>query len=50
MLNYPKEESKGGVEWCSLIDPEDYFDPINIYIHGITETDVAGAPKTNEVA
>lgn len=36
-------------EWCSLIDPEDYFDPINIYIHGITETDVEGAPKINEV-
>jgi len=37
-------------EWCTLIDPEDFFDPINIYIHGITETDVEGAPKINEVA
>lgn len=37
-------------EWSSLIDPEDYFDPINIYIHGITEKDIKGAPKVNEVA
>jgi DNA polymerase-3 subunit epsilon len=32
-------------EWSSLIDPKDYFDFINIDIHGITENDVAGAPK-----
>jgi DNA polymerase-3 subunit epsilon len=44
------EDNKLIDEWCSLIDPEDYFDPINIYIHGITETDVEGAPKINEVA
>lgn len=31
-------------EWSSLIDPEDYFDDINIDIHGITEEDVVGAP------
>ncbi len=37
-------------EWCSLIDPEDYFDSMNIYIHGITEKDIDGAPKINEVA
>lgn len=37
-------------EWSSLIDPEDYFDPINVYIHGITEKDIKGAPKVNEVA
>lgn len=36
-------------EWSSLIDPEDYFDSINIGIHGITEKDVAGAPKFSEV-
>ncbi|MEJ2200554.1 MAG: exonuclease domain-containing protein [Desulfuromonadaceae bacterium] len=36
-------------EWSSLIDPEDYFDFINIGIHGITEEDVAGAPKFSEV-
>ena len=22
-------------EWSTLIDPEDYFDGMNIYIHGI---------------
>jgi len=32
-------------EWSSLVDPEDYFDSINIGIHGITEDDVVGAPK-----
>ena len=32
-------------EWSSLVDPEDYFDSINVNIHGITEEDVRGAPK-----
>jgi DNA polymerase-3 subunit epsilon len=36
-------------EWSSLVDPEDYFDFINIDIHGITEKDVIGAPKFSEV-
>jgi DNA polymerase-3 subunit epsilon len=36
--------------WSSLIDPEDYFDGMNISIHGITEDDVAGAPKFPAVA
>lgn len=31
-------------EWYSLIDPKDYFDGINVSIHGITEADVRGAP------
>ena len=31
-------------EWSSLVDPEDYFDYINIDIHGITEEDVADSP------
>ena len=31
-------------EWSSLIDPEDYFDLMNIYVHGITEGDIKGAP------
>ncbi len=44
------EDNKLIDEWCSLIDPEDYFDPINISIHGITETDVEGASKINQVA
>jgi DNA polymerase-3 subunit epsilon len=37
-------------EWCSLIDPEDYFDSTNICIHGITKEDVAGSPKIDEIA
>lgn len=28
-----------------LIDPEDYFDDLNVSIHGICPKDVAGAPK-----
>jgi len=36
-------------EWSSLVDPEDYFDFINIDIHGITEDDVIGAPKFPDV-
>jgi DNA polymerase III subunit epsilon len=37
-------------EWSSLIDPEDYFNPINIDIHGIDEEDVVGSPTLPEVA
>lgn len=36
-------------EWSSLIDPEDYFDFVNISIHGITEDDVVGAPTFPKV-
>lgn len=31
-------------EWRSYVDPEDYFDPVNISIHGITEEMVLGQP------
>jgi len=31
-------------KWQSFIDPEDYFDPLNISIHGIDEEKVIGAP------
>lgn len=37
-------------EWSCLVDPEDYFDFINIDIHGITEEDVEGKPTFPEVA
>ena len=30
--------------WQSLVNPEDYFDPWNVAIHGITEDTVAGSP------
>lgn len=32
-------------EWKTYVDPEDYFDPINVDIHGINETKVRGAPN-----
>jgi DNA polymerase-3 subunit epsilon len=31
-------------QWGSLVDPEDYFDPFNSSIHGITPQMVDGAP------
>lgn len=31
-------------EWKSYINPEDYFDGVNVSIHGITEETVEGAP------
>lgn len=31
-------------EWVTLLNPKDYFDYINISIHGIDERDVADAP------
>lgn len=31
-------------EWKSYVDPEDWFDPVNISIHGIDENVVKGAP------
>lgn len=37
-------------EWYSLVDPEDYFDPVNISIHGIDERMVAGSPTFQDVA
>lgn len=35
--------------FISLIDPDDYFDAMNISIHGIDEEAVRGAPKFGEV-
>lgn len=36
-------------EWESRVDPEDYFDGINISIHGIDEIAVKGAPTFPEL-
>lgn len=36
-------------EWCQLVDPEDWFDDINVGIHGITEKSVKGQPTLPEV-
>jgi DNA polymerase III subunit epsilon len=35
--------------WKSLINPEDYFHPINVSIHGIDEGDVQSSPRWSEV-
>ena len=35
--------------WQTLINPEDWFDPWNISIHGIDENDVRGSPTLPEV-
>ncbi len=37
-------------EWVTLVDPEDYFDFINVSIHGIDETTVSGAPTFPAIA
>ena len=36
--------------WSTLVNPEDYFAPINTAIHGISVAMVADAPKLPEVA
>jgi DNA polymerase-3 subunit epsilon len=36
-------------EWKSLVDPEDWFSPFNINVHGITEDMVVGAPTLPEL-
>lgn len=37
-------------EWKTYVDPEDYFDGINVSIHGIDEAAVRGAPTFPELA
>ncbi|MGO8755510.1 MAG: exonuclease domain-containing protein [Gallionellaceae bacterium] len=37
-------------EWSTLIDPEDYFDEVNIFIHGIEPRMVKGQPKLPDIA
>lgn len=36
-------------EWYSLVDPQDYFDGLNVSIHGIDEEQVRGAPTYAEI-
>jgi len=36
-------------QWVTLVDPEDYFDKVNISIHGIEPGMVAGQPKLPDV-
>jgi len=37
-------------EWCSLINPEDYFDVVNINVHGITDVTVKSSPTFSDVS
>ena len=43
------EGGKHVKSWSSLVDPNDYFDAINVSIHGITESMVRGKPRFEEV-
>ena len=36
-------------KWSTLINPEAYFDPFNVSIHGITENDVKDAPAFDSI-
>lgn len=35
--------------WCTLVDPKAYFDPFNVYIHGIDAERVRGAPTFRDI-
>lgn len=35
--------------WSSLVNPEDYFDPMCVYVHGINESMVQDAPTFTEL-
>ncbi len=37
-------EGKIEDEWQTLVNPEDWFDPWNVEIHGIDENDVRHSP------
>jgi DNA polymerase-3 subunit epsilon len=37
-------------EWTAYVDPQDFFNAVNVSIHGINETMVRGAPTLPEVA
>ena len=36
-------------KWQSLVNPEDYFDGMNVYVHGITEDKVTNAPNFQQI-
>ena len=40
---------KLGESWVSLVNPEDYFEPVNISIHGIDNVAVENAPTFREL-
>lgn len=35
--------------FTTLVDPDDYFDPVNVSIHGIDEEEVRGAPRFQDI-
>lgn len=37
-------------EWKTYVDPQDYFDGMNVTVHGIHESTVAGAPTFPQVS
>jgi len=37
-------------EWSSYVDPQDYFSPTNISIHGISEDTVKGSPHFSSIS
>lgn len=42
-------EGRIGDHWQTLVNPEDWFDPMNIMIHGIQENDVRHSPTLPDV-
>lgn len=36
-------------KWSTLVNPKTYFDPYNVDIHGIEQSDVEGAPEFKDV-
>lgn len=44
------EDGKPVETWSSLVDPQDYFDGMNVSIHGISEEDVRGAPIFKQIS
>jgi DNA polymerase-3 subunit epsilon len=44
------EDGKPVDSWSSMVDPKDYFDGMNVSIHGIDEEDVRGAPDFKQAS
>ena len=44
------QDGKPVETWSSLVDPQDYFDDVNVSIHGIEKEDVCGAPIFKQIS
>lgn len=44
------EDGKVVDSWSSLVNPKDYFDDMNVSIHGIEERDVRDAPDFKQAS